>query len=170
MKFKFVALASALFALVSMGSAGASTYNLTLDNSSGKQIGTGSITISSSVPSTGASIFTTANGLTALNFSIAGNNFSLTQDPAAVVAFNNGNLASILYAGSLSGITLDLTAAGLTYAFVDLASPGLSSVGTISDPPGAAPLPASWTLMLIGLVAGGLVAFRRKSKMSVAAA
>lgn len=171
MKFKFVALASALVALLFLGRAEASsvTYNLALTATSGPENGIGSFTVNAAVANTGLSVFTAGSGLSSLSFSIAGSNFTLANELLnANVTFDNGNLINIAYLGALNGFKLDLGTIGLNYAFVDLINSSLTSIGSISSSPvSAAPLPPSWTLMLIGLAGLGFVAYRRK--MPVAA-
>ena len=175
MKFKSVALASILLAFFSTGGVKASTltYNLVLSNTSGPENGIGSFTINGPVASTGVSVFTAGSGLTSLNFTIDGSSFSLSNALVnASVIFSGGNLTSIAYLGAANGFQLDLGTLGLSYAFVDLLNSRLDSAGNISaSSVSATPLPSSWTLMLIGLAGGGLVAYRRKNnKMSFAPA
>jgi len=174
MKFKSIALASVLLALLSTARSEASsvTYNLMLGSTSGPESGIGSFTVNGPVASSGISVFTAGSGLTSLNFSIDGNNFTLAEGGSnANVIFNNGSLINIGYFGSLNGYNLDLGTAGLNYAFLDLINSSLNSTGNISASlVSATPLPPSWTLMLIGLVGAGLVAYRRKNSMPLAAA
>jgi hypothetical protein len=166
MNFKSV-LASALFVLASTLGCEASTYNLALW-SNGVETGTGLLTINSSVPTTGPSTFTQSNGLGGLSFAIGGTGFSLGSEVAhASVSFSNGNLASIFYIGISNGFQFALGTIGLDYGLLNLANGSVTS-GTITDPV-ATPLPSSWTLMLLGLVGAGFVAYRRKNGLRVAA-
>lgn len=173
MKFPLAALVSVLLALYSAGSCKASSfYNLTLTNTIGPEGGSGSFTIDGPVANTGLSVFTAGHGLASLNFSIDGNNFSLANELLnANVIFNDGNLVSVAYLGSLNGFNFDLGTIGLNYGFLDLVNSSLDSFGSISGSPvSATPLPPSWTLMLIGLAGFGVVAYRRKRTRSLAAA
>jgi len=165
MKFRFVAFGSVLLALLATSRAEASTYDLI--STTGSDIGTVSLSTSTS-PGTGT--FSAGGGLTSLSFSINGLAPTFTLSDAELfnpfVTFDNGILTNIAYLGSLNGFSLDLGSVGLNYVFADFVNPSLSSIGSISDTPAAAPLPSSWTLMLIGLVGAGLVAFRRKNKVA----
>ncbi len=167
MNFKSVLLMSALFALLSTGCSEASTltYDLALTSSSGPESGQGTFTVNGPVASTGYSVFTAGSGLSSLSFSIDNNKFTLANELVnATVTFDNGNLINIAYLGALDGFKLDLGTAGLNYAFLDLINSSLTSIGTISaSPVSEAPLPPSWTLMLIGLAGLGVVTYRRKT-------
>ena len=166
MSFKSLLLMSALFALLSTGSSEASTltYNLVLSSSAGPESGQGTFTVNGPVASTGLSVFTAGSGLSSLNFSIDNNNFTLSNELVnASVTFDNGNLINVAYLGALNGFKLDLGTAGLNYIFIDLINTSLTSSGTISaSAVSQAPLPPSWTLMLIGLAGLGVVAYRRR--------
>jgi hypothetical protein len=170
-RFLISAATAAFLATQMAGTAGAVTYNLTLNNVLGPEGGTGSFMVNGSVPSTGLDIFTAGNGLTSLSFSIDNNNFSLANAlPGASVAFFNGSLKSIFYTGLLNGASFDLNTGGLFYSYVDLSDRTHSSAGTISDPsPSATPLPATWTMMLIGLAGLGVMLYRRKERETSAA-
>ena len=121
-----------LVSLLAMGSAKASTYDLSLVSSIGLSGGSGSFTVNGPV-GTDLSTFTEGGGLTSLNFAIAGYNFSPDIDlTKASVTFNNGALTGIVYLGALDGFKLDLGTLGLGYLFTDLINPGLSSLGVIS--------------------------------------
>ena len=172
MNFKSALLMSALFALLSTGCSEASTltYDLALTSSSGPESGLGTFTVNGPIASTGLTVFTAGSGLSSLNFSIDNNNFTLANELVnASVTFNNGNLINVAYFGALDGFKLDLGTAGLNYAFIDLINSSLTSTGTISaSPVSAAPLPPSWTLMLIGLAGLGVVAYRRKTAVVAA--
>src|SRR5262245_7779442 len=114
MKFKSL-LALPLVSLLAMGSAEASTYDLSLASSIGPSSGTGSFTVNGPVGA-GLTTFTEGGGLTSLNFTIAGYNFSLNNDLTnASVTFNNGTLTNIVYLGALAGFKLDLGTFGLGY-------------------------------------------------------
>jgi len=172
MKLKFAAVFS-LFWLLATGSSEASTYNFVLNSSIGPAGGNGSFTVNGPVSSNGLATFTEGAGLASLVFSIEGNNFTLDDDlTKASVTFDNGALINVAYLGGLNGFKLDLGTLGLNYIFSDLINPGLSSIGTISASAGvsATPLPPSWSLMLIGLVGAGFMAFRRKNSLQLAAA
>lgn len=176
MKLKSGALALALLSSIVLGRAEASslTYDLALNSTLGPEGGVGSFTIDCTAncpgSASGISVFTAGSGLSSLNFSIAGSSFSLANELLnANVTFDNGNLINIAYLGALSGFKLDLGTAGLSYAFVDLINSGLTSIGSISSSPvSEAPLPPSWTLMLMGLAGIGFVSYRRKVAVSPA--
>jgi PEP-CTERM motif len=173
MKFRLAALVAVLLAAFSVGNCKASSfYNLTLTNTIGPEGGSGSFTIDGPIANTGLSVFTAGHGLTSLNFSIDGSSFSLANELLnSSVIFNDGNLINVAYLGSLNGFNLDLGTFGLNYGFVDLVNASLDSFGSISGSPvSATPLPPSWTLMLIGLAGFGLVAYRRKRRLSLEAA
>jgi len=157
MRHKFIALASTLFALLSIASSEASamTYDLVLSGTSGQLDGT--FTVNGSVPNSGQS---GPLHITALSLSVSGNSYNFTSELFTPIAtFTNGGLTSIEYAGAADGFKLDLGTFGLGYMFIDSVNPGLSSLGTVSA--SATPLPPSWTLMLLGLAAFGFIAYRR---------
>jgi hypothetical protein len=170
MRFKLVALVSAVLALLSFGGTQASalTYNLTL--MSGPTLeGTGSFSVTGPVAGTGVSNFT-GSSLTALNFVIGGSSFQLANEisPAflpASVTFLNGSLINIFYAGALSGFTLQLDTLGLGYVFTDFANARLDSAGNISA--SATPLPGTLGMMLLGLGVLGFMGYRRTRKDGV---
>lgn len=161
------ALASALFILVSAGSAQASNYGLTL-NDAGGQTGTGTFTINGSVPDSGTSIFTAGSGLTSLSFSIDGYNFSLANEQLfnPYVTFTNGTLTNIAYLGSLNGFELELGTVGLNYIFADFANLS-NSIGSISAV-ATTPLPAGLPLFITGLAALVMLGRRRKQSLQAA--
>jgi hypothetical protein len=167
-RFLISAVTAAFLATQMAGAAEAVTYDLTLNNIHG-QTGTGSFTVNGLVPSIGLDIFTAGNGLTSLNFSINNNNFSLADAlPGASVTFVDGTLKSILYTGLLNGASFDLNTVGLNYSYVDISNRSHNSAGAIS--PSATPLPATWTMMLIGLAGLGIMLYRRKERDAVAGA
>lgn len=176
MKLKFIVLAPALLATLFLGRAEASTltYDFALNATSGPESGTGSFTIDCTFgcpnATTGLNNFTAGRGLSSLNFSIAGSNFTLANGLLnADVTFDNGNLINVAYLGALNGFKLDLGSIGLNYAFVDFLNSSLDSIGSISaSPVSEAPLPPSWTLMLIGLAGFGFMAYRRKMPLAPA--
>jgi hypothetical protein len=143
------------------------TYNLVLQDTivqaqTGSGSGTGSLTINGPVTATGIDTFTAGSGLVALSFTVDGNTFTLANAlPGASVVFNNGNLASIAFVGLTSWAKLDLITAGLDYAYVDLFNSSFDSVGTITDPPAATPLPSTWIMMLTGLAGLGFLMSRK---------
>ena len=164
MTLKFAALALTLIACLVSNRSEASTvaYSLDLSATMGPESGSGSFSVNGPIATNGLSVFTAATGLDSLNFSIDGYSFTLANALSnASVAFDNGKLISIAYSGDLNGFKLDLGTLGLNYAFLDFVNPGLSSVGTISA--SATPLPATWTLMLTGLLGFGFWSYRRKS-------
>lgn len=169
MKIKYAALA--LFTLLSVGSSKASTltYDLVLNSLTGQQTGTGMLTVNGPVSSSGMSVFTAGSGLTSLNLSIDGYNFSLANEVLfnPTVSFYNGALTNIAYLGSLNGFQLDLGTMGLNYSFTDFANLSQSSVGTILDPP-ATPLPPGLPLFVTGLAALVLLGWRKKQQMLAA--
>jgi hypothetical protein len=171
MRIKSTVLASALVALLSMASSGASalTYDLTLNNLSGQTVGSGMFTINGTVPSSGTSTFSAGAGLTSLSFSIGGYNFSLANEQFfnPSVTFNSGALTGIAYLGSLNGFQLDLGTFNLNYEFLNLANFS-GSAGSISDHVSATPLPSGLPLFLTGLVALALFGWRKKRGMQVA--
>jgi hypothetical protein len=161
------AATAVFFAAQMLGPAQASTvtYNLALSAIIGGEDGTGSLTVDGPIASSGFETFTSAStgGLDSLSFLISGNSFTLGNAAGTSSAtFLNGSLISLAYAGALAGATLSLTlnSAGLVYSYLDLGDPTLTTVGAISA--SATPLPATWTMMLIGLVGLGLVLSRRK--------
>jgi hypothetical protein len=170
MKFKSVVLISGLLLSTATAEASTLTYDMVLNSSAGPESGQGSFTVSGPIASTGLTVFTAGSGLSALNFSIDNTTFTLANELLnATVTFNNGSLISVAYLGSLDGFKLDLGTAGLNYAFVDLINAGLTSIGSIAaSPVSEAPLPPSWTLMLIGLAGFGVVAYRRRSSVAPA--
>ena len=97
-------------------------------------------------------------------------------DSAQFQVFDNGNLLfTDMFANSsaaqlffASGNALDFQLAGLNnieLAFNEMMSGGNGfSFQYAAASVSAAPLPPSWTLMLIGLAGLGFVAYRRKSK------
>ena len=145
------------------------TYNLI--NSGGS--GAGTVTIGTDGPP-GIGTLTVGRGLDLLSFTFNGVGSAFTLSNAALVtpsvSFNNGILTNIVYVGTQNGFKLDLLSANLNYVFSDFVTPGLSSIGTISNTPATTPLPSSWTLMLIGLAGVAMMAFRRKNKAHIAAA
>jgi hypothetical protein len=169
--FKFKLAALAVFSLLSTGASKATTYDLTLLNSGGVAVGNGSFYITGNISSSGVTNFTEGNNLKSLDFNIGGNDFTLSNDfLPAVISFNNGGLVSIAYAGILGNFQFALGTVGLGYSYI---TGGGISFGTISaGSPGvsAAPLPPSWTLMLLGLFGLGMMAYRRKGKVQLAAA
>jgi PEP-CTERM motif len=169
--FKSVGLATAMFALLLTGNAYALTYDLSLNPTIGSEAGTGTLTISGPVANSGISTFTEGGGLTSLNFSIGGGNFTLANDLFnASVTFNNGSLISILYVGLSNGISMSLGTFGMNYAFTDLFNSNQNSIGSISATPVAAtPLPSTWGMMILGLGVLGFMGYRRKRSHGVLA-
>jgi hypothetical protein len=166
-RFSISMAAATLLAVLGGTEASALTFDLTL-MSGASPVGSGSLTISSPIASTGISNFTGSN-LTSLNFVIDGNNFQLANAvlPASAT-FINGNLVSIGYVGSLNGMKLSFDTLGLGYVFTDLANWKLDSAGTISV--SATPLPSTFGMMLIGLGVLGFLGYRRTRKGNVLAA
>lgn len=169
-KYKF-ALVIALLSLLSTVSSKASSYDVTLLNSGGVAVGTGSFDVTGNISSTGLTNFTEGSNLNSLDFNIGGNDFKLSNDVLpAVVTFDKGSLASIAYVGILGNFRFDLGTLGLSYTYINN---GIASFGTISTGTSGVsttPLPPSWTLMLLGLVGFGVVAYRRKDRGQLAAA
>jgi hypothetical protein len=174
MKLKLIVLAPVLLATLFLARAEASTltYDFALNATSGPESGTVSFTINCTTgcpkATSGLTNYTAGSGLSYLDFSIAGSNFTLADELSkANVTFDNGNLINIAYLGALNGFKLDLGSIGLNYAFVDLLNSSLDSFGSISaSPVSEAPLPPSWTLMLIGLAGFGFMAYRRKMQLA----
>jgi hypothetical protein len=168
--FKFV-LALAVVSLLSTVASKASTYDVTLLNSSGVAIGSGQFGITGNISSTGLTNFGEGSNLNSLDFKIGGHDFTLGNDLLpAVVTFDKGSLVSIAYLGVLGNFQFDLGTLGLSYTYI---SDGIASFGTISTGSSGVsttPLPPSWTLMLLGLVGFGVVAYRRKNRVELAAA
>jgi hypothetical protein len=155
-----------IFSILSLSavSSKASTYDVTLINSSGASVGTGQFSITGTVSSAGQSNFVEGglfNSLNSLDFKIGGHDFTLNNDLLpAMVTFDSGKLVGIAYAGVLGLFQFDLDTVGLGYMYV---SNGIASFGTISPGVAATPLPPSWSLMLLGL-GFGIAAIRRKGR------
>ncbi len=157
-----VAATVVLAAQVLGSSARASTYSLTLaDTLFGPESGTGTLTVNGPIAG-GLETFTSASGgLSSLSFLIDGSDFTLGNALGTSSAtFFNGDLINLAYAGALGGATLSLNTAGLFYSYMNLGDMGSASAGTISS--SATPLPATWTMMLIGLAGLGFFLHRRK--------
>jgi hypothetical protein len=81
---------------------------------------------------------------------------------AAQAFFSNNNLINIMLAGGLNNVQLafnETMSGGEGFSF-DYTTASVS----------ATPLPPAWTMMLIGLVGFGFMAYRRKSKPALMAA
>ena len=145
------------------------TFNLALTSLLGPESGTGSLTVNGPV---GNQTFTSSSGgLESLNIFIDGQDFTLgnAQQGAVRAKFSNGNFESLSYVGILGGDSLTIGANG--FVFIDT-NPFLSTTGSVSDPPpvSATPLPPTWTMLLIGLAAFGLILSRRKGRDAFAGA
>jgi hypothetical protein len=169
---RFVISAAAAGFLVGhiTGPAQASTYNLLLTQTSGTEEAGGSGTFSINGPA-GTGTYTLAS----LNISIDGNKYTLNNElGSATATFSNGKFQSITYAGLVHGafLTLGLPSSSTGYSYLDVPE-GLGSLsfGTVTDPPGATPLPSTWTMMLIGLAGVSLLLYwgRRGSATSASA-
>jgi hypothetical protein len=173
------ALATLAFGqLTTTAQASAVTYDLTLQGIYGGLVGgTGSFTVDGPINSTGLETFTVSDGLD-LSFTIDGNTFSSAPGGYASVTFNNGQLQSIGYAGTLDTWSFSLVTGLLNYIYVDLVDPAHSTFGNITAQLEAtsqvsnAPLPAALPLFASGL--GGIGMFgwwrRRKAKRNETAA
>ena len=131
-------------------------YALTLTPTSGSFNGSGSFTIVGSPQSTGLSTFQGAT-LTALNFSVDGQSFTLAGDSNADVTFLNGSLYSLQFAEQVgaSPNRFDLQTNGSTYAFYYNNELSESS-GTVTATPAIStavtPEPSSFLLLGTGLL------------------
>jgi hypothetical protein len=104
--------------------------------------------------------------VTNLNISIDGLNFNLTNTFSAV-DFRNGGLTDITAAGSASGHPLAvLIVSSLTSVFLNFGNGayGFDTITATPAGPSAAPLPATWALMLSVLVGIGFIGYRRRTK------
>jgi hypothetical protein len=149
----------------STNAAKASTLNFTFDVSRifGPEIGTGSITVDG----------THGHDVTALDITVDGINFDFTGSDLhnASATIKNGELVNLKAADITAhgSIALDF----LGGIFLDFGHPSKDAVfalTSIEDPPTPAPLPAAWSMMLIGLLGLGVFAFRGVNKNAVTAA
>jgi hypothetical protein len=101
--------------------------------------------------------------VTNLNISIDGLNFNLTNIFTAV-DFRNGGLTDITAFGSASGGAM-LFVTSLTSVFLNFGNGyGLDTITATPAGPSAAPLPATWALMLSVFVGIGFIGYRRRTK------
>jgi hypothetical protein len=173
-----IAATAALFAVQIPGAAEASTltYDLTLNplcsSGCGPESGTGSFTIT--VPPVGSSgNLTEGHGLTAMNFMIDGLDFTLNNSSEVGYYYNGSTLVldNIGYTGTIGNFELTGVSLG-GYYFGDSAPGGwqYDTNGSLSAEVSAAPLPATWSMMLIGLVGIGLITHRGTKKRPAAVA
>jgi hypothetical protein len=169
----YIAAVAGFLALQAPGFARASTftydYDLTLTPTSGSIGGTGTFDVTTTV-----NPYTSINGsvsISDLSVTIGGVTFTLGDAiGSATATFANGVLTGLSYLGdTTSGLNLDiLGSGGLSYLYFDFGTNSGSSSGVITatyvgDPPGAAPLPATWVLFAAGLAMFGIAAYRRRS-------
>jgi hypothetical protein len=162
-RFLIPATTGAFLAAQMLGAAHAATvtYDLALTPVTGIESGTGTLVVTG--PISGTETLFTNSGLDSLSFAIDGNNFTLANALFSPnVTFVGGNLASISYTGILNGVTFVLDTGGLFYIYNSLNNLAVDTVGTISA--SATPLPATWTMMLIGLAGFGFMLYRRKER------
>jgi hypothetical protein len=160
------ALISLVLALVSMSSlqASAMTYDVTLSDAAG-HTGTGTFVINGSPSASGTSSFAAGGGLTSLNFTFEGYNFSLANaayyNPS--VTFTNGTLSSVTYLGGANGLVLNLGTSLSTVAPI----PGVDELAVVASPVAATPLPPGFPLFFTGLAALGFLVWRKKQSLQV---
>jgi len=158
----------ALFGVQVSGAARATTYDLTLDPTSGNIFGSGVMDVTA--PGTGSGVSVISD----LSITIDGANFNLKNElGAATATFVGGDLKSINYIGASIadfGLNLDfLGSQGLMYSFLDIGTDSVLSQGMINavDPsPGgvsATPLPTTVVMFATGLLALGFLIYRRKA-------
>lgn len=167
-----------LFIVVAIAPAKADTiaYNLVLtaDRGVGTLNGTGSFSVTGPI---GANQnFNETNGLLSLDFLIDGHHFALANKDVGstpAVTFQNGNVFSILYPGTLlNGIfTISLRTSALQYDYFDQLHPATRTIGTITY--SLAPVAVPGPIVGAGLpgllaAAGGLVLLARRRRQRLA--
>jgi hypothetical protein len=142
------------------------TYDLTLEQTGGNitASGTGDFTINGPVSLTGFDAFDEALGnLTALDFTIAGNSFNLSDDPGAAVLFSSGSLIVVAYAGTDDpSLQIALGTGNLAFNYLDSAN-GDNSFGLIEYALAPVPEPGTLAVLASGLLGIGFF-FRRRKK------
>ncbi len=146
------------------------TYDVTLTGS--PESGTGYFTITTPAVGTSGNL-TEGHGLTAMNFTIDGLNFAMNSLSQIGYYYSGSTLVldNIGYTGTngnfqLTGISL------VGYYFGDNGPNGwvYDTNGTLSYHLAATPLPATWSMLLIGLAVFGFVSYRGTRHRSVAIA
>jgi hypothetical protein len=165
-------IAAAAAQMPGRASASTVTYDLVLTATSGPESSpTGSFfTVITPTPST--SFDTVANGqLIAMSFTIDGMTFNLANSTSAGVGFNNTGpntpevINNISYTGQNGNFVFQLSTGGFTYSFSDSADRTLNSSGTITATLApAVPEPSTWAMMILGFLALGWLAYRRKDR------
>ena len=156
----------AMVALAALGcaqlprTAQATTISFELINSiSGPESGSGVLDLNGPI-GPGLDVFSSGGGgLNSLSIDIGGQEFTLSNalGPAQAI-FQNGAFSGLFYVGQMGNFKLSLDTTGLFYLYTDLSDWTLTSAGTIA----ATPIPSTILLFAGGLLALGLVTYRRK--------
>jgi PEP-CTERM motif len=137
-------------------------YDLTLTSTSGPTSGTGVLSLTSAVPSSGLDSLGPGPvaGVDLFTVTIDGHLFNLTNT-FTNVSFLNGALFNLGFAAFAS--PLQVTASGTTYTFADISNQSVDSLGSITAIAAPVPEASTWAMLLLGFAGLGFMAYRRKN-------